>query len=121
MGREILGSVYLPDILNSANYVEFLQNTLPEFLEEIPLLERNNIVFQQDGAGLHNARVVTNYLNLQFPERWMDRYGPLRWPARSPDLNPLDFFLWAHCKEIVYKKMPENIGHQTTRGNLDHR
>ena len=24
------------------------------------------------------------------------------WPARSPDLNPLDFHLWGHLKSIVY-------------------
>ncbi|KMQ82062.1 transposable element tc3 transposase [Lasius niger] len=82
---------------------------MPEFLEEIPLFERNNIIFQQDGAGPHNARIVTNYLNQQFPGRWMGRYGPIHWPARSPDLNPLDFFLWGYCKEIVYKKLPETV------------
>ncbi|KYN12730.1 hypothetical protein ALC57_15089 [Trachymyrmex cornetzi] len=65
--------------------------------------------FSQDGAGPHNARIVTNYLNEQFPRRWMGRYGPIRWPARSPDLNPLDFFLWGYCKEQIYKTLPENI------------
>ena len=39
----------------------------------------------------------------------MGRYGPIRWPARSPDLNPLDFFLWGYCKEIIYRQPPENI------------
>ncbi|KAL6418950.1 hypothetical protein ACFW04_014161 [Cataglyphis niger] len=62
------------------------------FLEEVPLIERNKIAFQQDDAGPHNARIVTNYLNEQFPGRWMGRYGPIRWPARSLNLNPLDFF-----------------------------
>jgi hypothetical protein len=41
------------------------------------------------------------HLNTQFPDRWLGRGGPLSWPARSPDLNPLDFFLWGHLKEIV--------------------
>jgi len=109
MGSQILGPIYLLDNINGANYLEFLQNTMPEFLDEIPLIERNNIIFQQDGARPYNARVVTNYLDQMFPERWMGRYDPIRWPARSPDLNPLDFFLWGYCKEIVYKKLPENI------------
>jgi len=94
MGTEILGPVVLPDILTRATYIELLKNNLLEFLEEVPLLERNKIIFQQDGAGPHNARIVTNFLNNEFPGRWMDRYGPIRWPARSPDLNPLDFFIW---------------------------
>jgi len=92
MGTQILGPVVLPDILTGQTYVDFLRENLPEFLEEVPLLERNKIVFQQHGAGPHNARIVTSYLNEQFPGRWMGRYGPIRWPARSLDLNPLDFF-----------------------------
>lgn len=28
------------------------------------------------------------------------------WPAWSPDLSPLDFFLWGHLKENVYKEVP---------------
>jgi len=92
MGTQILGPVILPDILTGQSYVEFLQENLPDFLEEVPLFERNKMFFQQDGAGPHNARIVTTYLNEQFPGRWMGRYGPIRWPARSPDLNPLDFF-----------------------------
>ena len=27
---------------------------------------------------------------------------PIAWPARSPDLNPLDFHLWGHLKSIAY-------------------
>jgi len=109
MGTNILGPVILPDILNGASYLEFLATNIPDFLEEVPLADRNKIIFQQDGAGPHNARAVTNYLNGQFPDRWMGRYGPIHWPARSPDLNPLDFFLWGYCKEIIYKKLPEDI------------
>jgi len=75
---EILGPVVVPDILTGTTYVDFLRNDLSEFLEEVLLLERNKIVFQQDGAGPHNARIMTDYLNEHFPGRWMDRYGPIR-------------------------------------------
>ena len=30
------------------------------------------------------------------------------WPARSPDLNPLDFHLWEHLKSIIYATSIEN-------------
>jgi len=109
MGTKILGPVILPETLNDASYLEFLAENLPEFLEEIPLFDRNRIIFQQDGAGPHNARIVTNYLNQQFPGRWMGRYGPIHWPARSPDFNPLNFFLWGYCKEVIYRRLPENV------------
>jgi len=29
----------------------------------------------------------------------LDRDGPIRWPARSPVLNPLDFFLMGILQE----------------------
>ena len=31
------------------------------------------------------------------------------WPARSPDLNPLDFFLWGYLKSKVYSPLPNNL------------
>ncbi|KYN06954.1 hypothetical protein ALC62_02077, partial [Cyphomyrmex costatus] len=41
--------------------------------------------------------------------RWIGRRGAIEWPPRSPDLTPLDFFLWGHLKFVVYKTLPENI------------
>ena len=32
----------------------------------------------------------------------MGRAGSLPWPARSPDLSPLDFWLWGYLKDKVY-------------------
>ena len=37
-----------------------------------------------------------------FDDRWFRRLGPWDWPPRSPDLTPLDFFLWGVLKERVY-------------------
>jgi len=107
MGTNILGPVILPDILNGASYLEFLSTNIPDILEEVPLADRNKIIFQQDGAGPHNARVVTNYLNGQFSDRWMSRYGPIHWHARSPDLNPLDFFCGDIVKKLFTKSFPK--------------
>ncbi|KOX80743.1 hypothetical protein WN51_02031 [Melipona quadrifasciata] len=47
------------------------------------------------------------FLNRQFPQRWIGRDGPLSWPPRSPDLTSLDFYLWGHAKELVYKNTIE--------------
>lgn len=32
----------------------------------------------------------------------MGRGNPFPWYPRSPDLNPLDLFLWGHLKRLVY-------------------
>jgi hypothetical protein len=46
---------------------------------------------------------VREYLNRKYPNRWIGRNGPIRWPPRSPDLTPLDFYLWGHMKDLVYE------------------
>lgn len=49
-----------------------------------------------------DRHVFRSYLNDRFPERWIGRSGPIAWPPRSPDLNPIDFFIWGYYKELVY-------------------
>lgn len=56
-----------------------------------PLSLRRTIRYQQDGAPPHNAGTVSNFLNIMFPNRWIGNTGPIQWPRRSPDPNPLDF------------------------------
>ncbi|PSN47439.1 hypothetical protein C0J52_01928, partial [Blattella germanica] len=34
---------------------------------------------------------------------WIGRRGPIEFPPRSPDLTPMDFYLWETVKDQVYK------------------
>ncbi|KYM99635.1 hypothetical protein ALC62_09638, partial [Cyphomyrmex costatus] len=43
------------------------------------------------------------------------RSGYNRWPARSPDLTPMDFYLRGKLKQQVYSEMP------TTREDMKER
>ena len=61
-----------------------------------------NIIFQQDGAPPYWGLDVRRSLNATFQDRWIGRGGPIRWPPRSPDLTPLDFFLWGYVKDRVF-------------------
>jgi len=45
-------------------------------------------------------------LNQMFPARVISRRANIEWPARSPDLNTCDFFLWGYLKSKVYEKKP---------------
>lgn len=36
-------------------------------------------------------------------------HGPVRWPARSCDITPLDFWLWGYLKNIIYKERSNNL------------
>jgi hypothetical protein len=40
---------------------------------------------------------------MHFPGCCIGRDGPIPWSPRSPDITPLDFFLWGYIKDIVYK------------------
>jgi len=42
------------------------------------------------------------FLDATFPNRWIGRDGPTPWPPRSPDITPLDFFLWGYVKDKVF-------------------
>ncbi|XP_066601289.1 uncharacterized protein [Prorops nasuta] len=101
IGNNIIGPYFLPPRLNGEVYADFLREQLGVLLEDVPLHVWNNLIFQHDGAPPHYRLNVRSTLNDMFPERWMGRGGPITWPARSPDLNPLDFFLWGHVKALV--------------------
>ena len=83
-------------------YADFLLDELPLLLEDVPLDTRRQLIFQHDGAPPHYSRQARQRLDEIFPGRWIGRGGPNQWPARSPDLTPLDFYLWGHMKTLVY-------------------
>ncbi|EFN74499.1 hypothetical protein EAG_13313, partial [Camponotus floridanus] len=64
--------------------------------------------FQQDGAAAHYGKDVRAHLDTQF-HKWIGRRGEIEWPARSPDLTPLDYFLWGYLKSKVYATQLQNL------------
>ena len=103
VGDFLLGPYEIPSRLNGESYLYFLENVLPTLLEDIHLNLRTNLWFMHDGFPVHFERNVRNYLNNQFLQRWIGRGSDHIWPPRSPDLNPLDFFIWGHMKSNVYQ------------------
>ena len=80
----------------------------------MPLNVRQDLIFQLDGAPCHFSADVREWLNVNFRGKWIrratdqdDNFADR--PPRSPDLTPLDFFLWGRIKAIVYKDRPENL------------
>jgi len=53
-------------------------------------------------AATHSGRQVQEYLTTTYNNRWIGRNGPIAWPATSPDLTPMDFFLWGNIKALIY-------------------
>jgi hypothetical protein len=77
----------------------------------LPQLPRRhqNLVFMQDGASPHTALRVRDFLRANFGERVISRHFPWNWPARSPDLNPCDYFLWGYLKARVFMRNPHSL------------
>jgi hypothetical protein len=63
---------------------------------------KNNLIFQLDGAHVCFAHIVHDRFN--FPGWFMGRGGPIVWGPCSPDLTPLDIFLWGYMKDQAYSQ-----------------
>ncbi|UYV83660.1 hypothetical protein LAZ67_23001938 [Cordylochernes scorpioides] len=55
------------------------------------------------------TKSLESVLDQNLSGQWIGRRGPIEFPARSPDLTPLDFFLWGTVKDGVYKRKPRNL------------
>lgn len=115
LGNRLIGPYFFDNNVNGQNYCDFLQNYLQNCIDDLPLNTIRRLWLQQDGAPAHYSLQVRNHLNNEFPNRWIGRGGPRNWPARSPDLTKLDFFLWGYVKEHVYKTTPTTREDMKTR------
>ncbi|CAD5210227.1 unnamed protein product [Bursaphelenchus okinawaensis] len=101
----VVGPFFIDENINGARYLELLeQDVLPQLLQ---WPNSATLVYMHDGAPPHHSLVVREFLNTHLPGRWMGRDSrgappPFVWPANSPDLTPMDFFLWGYVKAKVY-------------------
>lgn len=102
-GSTIVGPLFFDNTLTGKRYVsEILKGPVEDFCNDVPLAQLGPMWFQHDGAPAHSCEQARAWLDSTFPGQWIGRNGPVLWPARSPDLNPLDFFLWGYIKDLVY-------------------
>ncbi|GBN07671.1 hypothetical protein AVEN_168866-1 [Araneus ventricosus] len=77
---------------------------LSDFLDDhVSLADLTKIWFQYDEAPAHKAASSRKLLRSIFQDNIIGYGGLMEWPPRSPDLNPLDFFLWFFLKSKVYE------------------
>ena len=77
---------------------------------------------------MHTTNEVLDFLKGKFNGRVISNRLDFSWPAKSPDLNPLDYFFWGAAEAEVYRKKPktifdlkkvvENYANQITRDTL---
>ena len=71
--------------------------------------EDEEFYFQQDGAPPHYHSDVRSFLEEVLPNKWIGRRGFVEYPPHSPELTPLDFFLWGYLKYKVYATKPATV------------
>lgn len=92
--------------VNSVRYGAMLNDFFfPEFDE----IDDDGLYFQQDGAPPHISTANMEILRAKFGESLISRNGPIKWPPRSCDLTPLDYFLWGYVKSKVYANHPATL------------
>ena len=112
----IIGPFFFQETtINGDIYLAMLKTFLIPELQRFNILDKT--IFQQDGAPCHYSLSVRRFLNDTFQNKWIGRCGPISWPLRSPDLTPLDYFLWGHVKTVVYASKPRSL--EELRGRIE--
>lgn len=101
----IIGPFFFDGPLTSATYANILSGPLSDYLEEyVSLWDFARMWFQHDGAPAHKSLQPRTFLSNTFGNNIIGYGGACEWPPRSPDLTPLDFFLWGYLKNKVYER-----------------
>jgi len=66
------------------------------------LISQEKHWFQHGDAAAYFAHQVREHLTATYNSHWIGQGRSMAWPPRSPDLTPMDFFLWGHIKALFY-------------------
>ena len=86
---------YFPEGLRVAanDYIKVLETRVKPWM--VGVASKKPYVLQQDSAPTHMAHMT--WLYQQLPHHW----PPDLWPPSSPDLNPLDYYVWGVLEKKV--------------------
>ncbi|CAK9829643.1 Transposable element Tcb1 transposase [Anthophora retusa] len=103
------GDVMPPHFFNKGEnvtkevYLNVLINVVKPWMEIVS--SGKPYVFQQDGAPAHTSHLVQNWLSDNVDMFWSKEF----WPPNSPDLNPLDFYVWSVIERVTNKSRHPNL------------
>lgn len=80
-------------------YLIFSRDVLRDVLDNMPLMEIRGLWFKDGKTPAHFSSLLRYWLDIEYTIAKLGATGcPVLWPQRSPDLTPLEFFLWGHLK-----------------------
>jgi hypothetical protein len=100
----IIGPYFFEQSVNQDNYLEMLRTFF--LRRHVQRTNSSKYYFQLDDATPHTADIVQKWLSEKFSKRFIDKK---KWPPRSPDLNPCDYYLWGYLKSVVYNPLPNTL------------
>ena len=109
MKDRIIGHFFCEPTVTGPVYLDMFE----QFMYPQVAAIQPSIIYQQDGVPPCWSKGVRGSLNATFPNRWIG-LEPIHSPPRSPDLTPLDFFLWGHVKDSLFTTPVNNIGELRT-------
>jgi hypothetical protein len=73
----VKGPHFYDGTLTGRRYLDFLRDDLLLFLDDLPLDTRRKMYYQQDGAPVHNSRIVHAFLKVKFGGKFIATHEPV--------------------------------------------
>ena len=90
--------------INSDEYIKVLKTKVKPWVQRTYGLGAN-YVLMQDGAPCHTSKKTQKWLEDNNVKFWSKEI----WPPNSPDLNPLDFSVWAYVARRACRQPHPNV------------
>jgi hypothetical protein len=113
--RSVVWPVVLLNTPRGAGHLRFLCTDLPLLLEDVAF--HQEVCFVHVRAPPYFRCALRRHLNPTFGREWIGRGGPVKWPARSSELNRLDFGLWRHVKSLLYSQPIADLNYHSLSGD----